>query len=81
MTAIALCRSLSGIFAGSRIVSMVRGLGNRRGQDKSRKVRPVGRLGIANNFKRSSNIARIKRNLLPLLPHCIHSDINTLWRA
>jgi hypothetical protein len=49
MTAIAVCRSLSEIFVSAKMLGMVQGVADRRGQDKSRKVRPVGRLGIACN--------------------------------
>jgi hypothetical protein len=38
-----------------------------RWQDKGRKVRTVGRLGIACNFKHASNIAKIGHDL-PFLP-------------
>jgi hypothetical protein len=73
MTAIALCRSLSEIFVGSKIVSMVQGLGNRRRQDKARKVRAVGRLEDGSNFNHASNVTQYRphlamfRNALSLL--------------
>jgi len=39
---VALRRMLSEIFASSRVAGREEGRTNRRGQDKSRKVRPVG---------------------------------------
>ena len=41
-SAIMLRRSLSGVFASSRVAGREAERTNRRGQDKSRKVRPVG---------------------------------------
>src|SRR5207237_7438935 len=39
------------------------GTSDRGGQDKSRKVRPVGRLEDGSNFSHAPNIANIQRNL------------------
>jgi hypothetical protein len=48
-------------------------------QDKSRKVRPVGRLENAGDFKHAPNIAKIRHNL-PFLPRsCFCSAFDTLW--
>jgi hypothetical protein len=38
------------------------GTSDRRGQDKSRKVRRVGRLENAGDFKRAPNVAKIRHN-------------------
>jgi hypothetical protein len=48
-------------------------LGRLRRQDKSRKVRPVGRLGNTCNFNHAPNIAKIRHNL-PFLPRCRSSS-------
>lgn len=49
-----------------------------RGQDKSRKVRPVGCLRNASKFKHAPNIATIKRNFQFLLAACVCSIFVTL---
>ena len=55
------------------------GTSDRRGQDKSRKVRPVGRLENAGDFKHAPNVATILHNL-PFLPRsCSCSAFDTLW--
>src|SRR5205085_6943008 len=46
---------------------------NRRGQDKSRKVRPVGRLGNVSSFNHTPNIAEIRHTLLILPGRCSSS--------
>lgn len=50
-------------------------------QDKSRKVRPVGRLGNVSKFKHAPNIAKIQRNLSLAIGHCSFSVFDTLRRA
>ncbi|TKW77909.1 MAG: hypothetical protein DI543_13190 [Bradyrhizobium icense] len=50
-------------------------------QDKSRKVRPVGRLGNVSNFNHAPNIVKIRHNL-PFSPRrCFCSVFDTLRRA
>ena len=50
-----------------------------RGQDKSRKVQPVGRLENARDFKHAANIAEIRHTLRFLQCRCSCSAFNTLW--
>jgi hypothetical protein len=79
-TAIALRRMLSGIFASSKVAGREEGRTNRRGQDKSRKVRPVGRLGNVSNLNNAPHIAKIWQRLPISTPLCFFSTLNTLWR-
>jgi hypothetical protein len=80
-TAIMLHRMLSEIFASSRVTGREQGKTNRRGQDKSRKVRPVGWLGNVSSFNHAPNIAMILRNS-PFSPsRCLSSVFDTLRRA
>jgi hypothetical protein len=51
---------------------------DRRRQDKSRKVRPVGRLGFACNFKHASNIVKTRHDLLTSPSRCSCSAFHTL---
>jgi hypothetical protein len=51
---------------------------DRGGQDKSRKVRPVGRLGNASKFNHTRNIAKTRHNLPFLLARCSSSVFVTL---
>jgi len=46
MTGIAFCRNLSGVFESEKLGEWVLGTSDRRGQDKARKVRAVGRDGL-----------------------------------
>jgi len=48
-------------------------------QDKSRKVRPVGRLENAGDFKHAPNIAKIRHTLRFLQCRCSCSAFDTLW--
>lgn len=57
------------------------GASERGGQDKSRKVRPVGWLGNGSDFKHARHIAKIIRNLSFILARCSSSMILTLWRS
>jgi hypothetical protein len=57
------------------------GTSDRGGQDKSRKVRPVGRSGIASKFKRRSNIAGNSHTLRFLITRYQRSSFSTLRRA
>ena len=54
---------------------------DRGGQDKSRKVRPVGRLGNASKFNYAPNIAKTRHNLQFLLARCFCSLFVTLGRT
>jgi hypothetical protein len=80
-TAIVLHRMLSEIFASSIIPGREAARTNRRGQDKSRKVRPVGWWIIDSNFRHAPNIANIQRNLSFLPRRCSCSVFDTLRRA
>jgi hypothetical protein len=79
--AIALRRMLSESFASSRVAGREEGQTDRRGQDKSRKVRPVGRLENVSNFNHAPNIAMILRNSPFSPPRCLSSVFDTLRRA
>ena len=57
------------------------GTSDRGGQDKSRKVRPVGRLENVSRFKHAPNIAKIQRTLSFAIGHCSFSVFDTLRRA
>jgi hypothetical protein len=60
------------------VIRRAQGEVDRGWQDKSRKVRPVGRLGNVSKFKHASNIAKIQHNL-PFLPErCSSSVFDTL---
>ena len=73
MTGMALCRKPLRVLARSKLMRWVLGGSDRGGQDKSRKVRPVGRLGNTCNFNHAPNIAKIRHNL-PFLPRCRSSS-------
>lgn len=50
-------------------------------QDKSRKVRPVGRLGNASSYNDAPNITKIPHNLRSSPGRCFASAFGTLRRA
>ena len=78
MTGIAFCRKAR-VLGTLKLGECLLGTRNRRWQDKSRKVRPVGRLENAADFKHAPNVAKIRHNL-PFLPRsCSCSAIDTLW--
>jgi hypothetical protein len=56
------CRP-SECFADRKVIGIAQGEGDRGWQDKSRKVRPVGRFEDGSNFNEISNIAKIQRTL------------------
>jgi hypothetical protein len=60
LSAIALCRTLSGDFASWKVAGREQGRANRRGQDKARKVRAVGRDG---QHRRIPAIRQTLRNI------------------
>jgi hypothetical protein len=71
----------SGVLADRKVMGMAQGKVDRGWQDKSRKVRPVGRLGNVSKFKHVPNIAKIQRNLSFAIGHCSFSVFDTLRRA
>jgi hypothetical protein len=73
MIGIAFCRKLPRVFGSLKSGKWVLESNDRRGQDKSRKVRPVGRLGNSCNFNHAPNIAKIRHNLA-VLPRCRSSS-------
>ena len=81
MTEIAFCCRPSEVLAGRKVIGMAQGESDRGWQDKSRKVRPVGRLGNVSEFKHAPNIAKIQRNLSFTIGHCSFSVFDTLRRA
>jgi hypothetical protein len=80
MTEIAFCCRPSEVLAGRKVIGMAQGEGDRGWQDKSRKVRPVGRSGSASKFNHTRNIAKTRQNLPFLLARCSSSDFVTLRR-
>jgi hypothetical protein len=81
MIEIAFCCRPSEVLAGPKMMRMAQGEVDRGWQDKSRKVRPVGRLGNVSSFKHAPNIAKIQRNLSFAIGHCSFSFFDTLRRA
>jgi hypothetical protein len=74
------CRT-SEVLAGPKVIGRAQGEVDHGWQDKSRKVRPVGRSGNVSNFSHAPNIAKSRHNL-PFLPgRCSSSVFDTLWRA
>ena len=79
MTAIAFHGMLPRDVVSLRVAGRDQQVANRGWQDKSRKVRPVGRLENARDFKHAPNVAKIRHNL-PFLPRsCSCSAFDTLW--
>ncbi len=81
MTEIAFCCRPSEVLAGRKVIGMAQGEVDRGWQDKSRKVRPVGRLGNVSKFKHAPNIAKIQRNLSFAIGHCFSAVFDALRRA
>jgi hypothetical protein len=81
MIPIALHRSLSWVIACSDVRQCERGDTSHGWQDKSRKVRPVGRLGNVSNLNHAPNIAKDRRNLRVSPWRCSCSVFDTLRRA
>ena len=81
MTRTAFCRKSPRVPRVCWLGSWALGTSDRGGQDKSRKVRPVGRLGNVSKFKHAPNIAKIQRNLSLAIGHCSFSVFDTLRRA
>ena len=81
MTGIAFCRKPARVLRPLDLGKWVSGCSNRRGQDKSRNVRPVGRLGKTSNFNLAPNIAKVRHNLSFLPGRCSFSVFDTLRGA
>ena len=78
MAVTALRRMLSKVFVSSKVSRIAQGQGNRRGQDKSRKVRTVGSVRSSAKFRLVRNIARVSRNLRFSATHYRRSTFYTL---
>jgi hypothetical protein len=81
MKAVACVRNPLRALYGFRIGNWALRTSDRGGQDKSRKVRPVGRSGIASKFKDRSNVARNSRTLHFFITRYQRSLFSTLQRA
>jgi hypothetical protein len=81
MSAIAFHRANSQALVASRVARREQGLASRGWQDKSRKVRPVGRLENASNFRHAPNIAKLRHNFQILRKRCSSSAFGTLRGA
>ena len=77
---VALRRMLSEIFASSRVAGREQGRTNRRGQDKSRKVRTVGSVRNSAKFRLVAHIAKFSRNLDLSITRYLGSTFDTLRR-
>jgi hypothetical protein len=80
VTEVAFCCRPPEVLAGRKVIGMAQGEVDRGWQDKSRKVRRVGRLGNASKFNRSRNIAKTRHNLRFLIGRCSSSAFDTLGR-
>jgi hypothetical protein len=81
MIEIALHRTASQSVAGFDVRQSGQGDNSHGRQDKSRKVRPVGRLGNVSNLNHAPNIAKDRRNLRVSPWRCSCSVFDTLRRA
>ena len=81
MTVSASCWLPLRVVGSLRLRNWAREVSDRGVQDKSRKVRPVGRLGNASIFSHHPNIAKVKRNLPFSMARCSSLVFGTLWRA
>jgi hypothetical protein len=80
MTAIAFFRDPLRVLGSPKPGKWVLEGSDRGGQDKSRKVRPVGRSGNASKFNDTRNIAKTRHNLPFLIGRCSSSIFDTLGR-
>jgi hypothetical protein len=80
MTGIAFCREPLRVLGSPKPGKWVLEGSDRGGQDKSRKVRPVGRSGNASKFNQARNIAKTGRNLPFLIERCSSSAFGTFGR-
>ena len=81
MTRTAFCRKSPRVPRVCWLGSWALGTSDRGGQDKSRKVRPVGWLGNVSNFNHAHNIAKNWHTLQILPGRCSSSVFDTLRRA
>ena len=81
MTRTAFCRKSPRAPRVCWLGSWALGTSDRRGQDKSRKVRPVGLMRNRAELRLALNIANDFRNLLLLTTRYRSSTFDTLWRA
>ncbi|MET4121140.1 hypothetical protein ABIB85_007566 [Bradyrhizobium sp. JR1.5] len=81
MIAIAFPRMMSKLVATSRGVGREPGVSDRGGQDKSRKVRPVGSGRNCIDFNDPQNIGNGRRNLRFAATPRYHSVFDTFRRA
>ena len=79
MTAFAFSREWLRIPGKFRPGGWALGTSDRGGQDKSRKVRTVGRVRNSVKFRPVRNIARVSRNLQFWATHYRRSTFDTLW--
>jgi hypothetical protein len=80
MTGIALCRKPLRALARSKLMRWALGGSDRGGQDKSRKVRPVGWVRNSAKFRLVAHIAKFSRNLDLSTTRYLRSTFDTLWR-
>jgi hypothetical protein len=80
MIRIVLCREPLRVLGNPKPGRWVLEGSDRGGQDKSRKVRPVGRLGNASKFNHTRNIAKTRHNLPFLIGRWSSSAFDTLRR-
>lgn len=78
MIAIAFRRVLSKFVARWRVLGREQGIADRGWQDKSRKVRSVGRVRIVSKFRYAPNVAKIEHNLSFFPRRCFGSAFCTL---
>jgi hypothetical protein len=81
MIEIAFRQGLLEVLTSRKTTKRAQGEVNRGWQDKSRKVRPVGRTRNLSNFKLALDLAKIRRNFMGLPRHCAFSSFDTLRRA
>jgi hypothetical protein len=78
MTAIAFCCKPLRAFGSLKLGIWALGMSDRGGQDKSRKVRPVGRARNSVKSSLGSNIANVSCNLRVMATRRRHSAFDTL---
>jgi hypothetical protein len=81
MTGIAFCRDPSGGIDSLKLGKRELGTIDRGWQDKSRKVRPVGRVRNSVKYCPASNIANVSDNLRFMATRRRHSTFDTLRRT
>ena len=78
MTASASCREPRRVLGSLQLGIWAQETSDRRGQDKARKVRAVGRLEDGSNFNHAPNIAKIQRTLRCSGTRCRRLAFDTL---